>query len=127
MQKVQRSGATIYCMNYSKLLTPFTMKSEEYRPSGSYLQGVVELTRLAKGNTMNTLAALSGGKRFGFQTEAGLERDLMLLSKDLHSRYLVSFTPAVEPASTFHKIDIAIQNRPGTVTHARPGYWSLTP
>ena len=126
VQKLQQTGTTVYCMNYSKLLTPFTMKADEYQPTGDYLQGIVELARLAKGNTMNALVDVTGGKRFGFQTKAGLEHDLMLLSKDIHSRYLLSFTPAIEQSSTFHKIEIEVQNVPGAVTRARTGYWSTT-
>ena len=127
VQKLQRTGTTVYCMNYSKLITPFTMKADEYQPTGDYLQGMVELVRLAKRNTMNALVDETGGKRFGFQTKAGLERDLMLLSKDIHGRYLLSFTPATDQTSTFHKIEIEVQNVPGAIIRARPGYWSITP
>ncbi len=127
VQKLQRTGTTVYCMNYSKLITPFTMKADEYQPTGDYLQGMIELARLAKRNTMNTLADVTGGKRFGFQTKAGLERDLMLLSKDIHSRYLLSFTPAVDQTSTFHKVEIEVENVPGAITRARTGYWSTVP
>lgn len=125
--KLQRTGATVYGMNYSKLLTPFTMKPDEYQPTGDYLQGMIELTRLAKANTMQTLADVTGGKRFGFQTKSGLERDLMSLSKDIHSRYFLSFTPAGEPTSTFHKIEVNVQGVPGAITRARTGYWSAIP
>jgi Ca-activated chloride channel family protein len=126
VQKLQRTGTTVYAMNYSKLLTPFTMKADEYQPTGDYLQGIIELARLAKRNTMNALTEMTGGKRFGFQTKAGLENDLMLLSKDIHNRYLVSFTPAIEQRSTFHNIEIKLTNAPGTIVRARPGYWSTT-
>jgi len=125
VQKLQRTGTTVYSMNYSKLITPFTMKPDEYEPTGDYLQGMIELVRLAKRNTMDALTETTGGKRFGFETKAGLERDLMLLSKDIHNRYLLSFTPAVEQTSTFHKIEIKV-NAPGAVTRARDGYWSTT-
>lgn len=127
VQKLQRTGTTVYSMNYSKLITPFTMKADEYQPTGDYVQALIELGRLAKSNTMNTLAEMTGGKRFGFETKAGLENDLMLLSKDIHNRYLVSFTPPIEQTSTFHKIEIKVRNAPGTIIRARPGYWSTTP
>jgi VWFA-related protein len=127
VQKLQLTGTIVYCMNYSKLITPFTMKADDYQPAGDYLQGMVELMRLAKRNTMNTLVDITGGKRFGFQTKAGLERDLMLLSKDIHNRYLLSFTPATDQAPTFHKIKIELPDVPGAITRARPGYWSITP
>jgi VWFA-related protein len=127
VQKLQWTGTTVYGMNYSKLLTPFTTKPDEYQPTGDYLQGMVELVRLAKRNTMNTLTEMTGGSHFGFETKAGLERDLMLLSKDIHNRYLLSFTPAIEQVSTFHKIEIQVRDAPGTVARARAGYWSVTP
>lgn len=127
VQKLQRTGTTVYSMNYSKLITPYTMKADEYQPTGDYLQGIIELVRLAKKNTMKTLTEMTGGKGFGFETKAGLESDLMLLSKDIHSRYLLSFTPAIEDTSTFHKIEVSVKNAPGAVIRARPGYWSTTP
>jgi VWFA-related protein len=126
VQKLQRTGTTVYSMNYSKLITPFTMKPDEYEPTGDYLQGMIELVRLAKHNTMKALTETTGGKRFGFETKAGLERDLMLLSKDIHNRYLLSFTPAVEQTSTFHRIEIKVKNAPGAIVQARSGYWSTT-
>ncbi|HEX3684447.1 MAG TPA: VWA domain-containing protein [Bryobacteraceae bacterium] len=126
VQKLQRTGTTVYSMNYSKLITPFTMQPDEYEPTGDYLQAMIELARLAKRNTMSALTETTGGKRFGFETKAGLERDLMLLSKDIHNRYLLSFTPAVEQTSTFHKIEIKVKNAPGAITRARTGYWSTT-
>lgn len=127
LQKLQRTGTTVYAMNYSKLITPFTMRPDEYQPTGDYLQGIIELTRLAKRNTMNTLTEVTGGRRLPFQTKAGLERDLMLLSKDIHSRYLLSFTPAVEASSTFHRIEVDVRDAPGAKIRARGGYWSATP
>ncbi len=126
VQKLQRTGTTVYSMNYSKLITAFTIKPDEYQPTGDYLQGMVELVRLAKRNTMNTLTDVTGGKRFGFETKAGLENNLMLLSKDIHNRYLLSFTPAIEQTSTFHKLEIEVRNSPGTIIRARAGYWSST-
>lgn len=127
VEKLQRTGTTIYCINYSKLITPFTMKPEEYQPTGDYLQGMAELLRLAKHNTMNTLVDVTGGKRFAFETKAGLERDLMLLSGDIHSRYLLSFTPAIEQPPTFHKIEVKVDHLAGAITRARTGYWSIAP
>lgn len=76
---------------------------------------------------MKTLTQTTGGKDFGFQTKAGLERDLMLLSKDIHTRYLLSFTPAIETTSTFHKIEVKLKNVPsGSTIRVRSGYWSTT-
>lgn len=126
VQKIQRTGVTIYGMSYSKLITPFTMKPDEYQPTGGgYLTGLVELGRLAKHNAMRTLTQITGGEEFRFEIKAGLEEDLMRLSREIHNRYLLSFTPATEDPVTFHRIEVVTRNHPDLKVRTRPGYWSL--
>ncbi len=61
-QKLQRTGVTIYALKYSVYLTPFTIKPEEYSPTGGgLLTGITELARLGKQNTIETLTGLTGG------------------------------------------------------------------
>jgi VWFA-related protein len=63
--KIQRAGVTIYSLTYSAYLTPFTIKPEEYQPTGGgLLQAVTEVARLAKENTVEALADATGGRRF---------------------------------------------------------------
>jgi hypothetical protein len=59
-------------MNYSKLITPFTMKADEYQPTGDYLQAMIELARLAKRNTMKTLAEMTGGRGLRLRNQSWL-------------------------------------------------------
>jgi VWFA-related protein len=125
--KIQRTGATVYSFTYSAYLTPFTIKPEEYEPSGGgLLQGITEVARLAKQNTVAALTEVSGGRRFRFEIKSGLENDLIRLGTEIHSRYLISFTPNVETAPRFHKLQVEISNHPDAVVRAQPGYWGAS-
>jgi VWFA-related protein len=125
--KLQRTGVTVYSFTYSAYLTPFTIKPEEYEPSGGgLLQGITEVARLAKQNTVAALTDVTGGRRFRFEIKSGLENDLIRLGTEIHSRYLISFTPEVESAPRFHHLEVEIKNRPGALVRARPGYWAAS-
>jgi VWFA-related protein len=125
--KLQHTGVTVYSFTYSAYLTPFTIKPEEYEPSGGgLLQGITEVARLAKQNTVAALTDVTGGRRFRFEIKSGLENDLIRLGTEIHSRYLISFTPEVESAPRFHHLEVEIKNHPGALVRARPGYWAAS-
>jgi VWFA-related protein len=124
-EKVQRTGVTVYGLKYSAYWTAFTTKPEDYSPSGGgLLTGIGELARLGKQNTLESMAALTGGIVTGFETKAKLEKDLIRLSKDIHSRYLVSFRPDQAPTPSFHQVSIQVRNHPDAIVRTRPGYWA---
>ncbi len=124
-QRLQRTGVTIYALKYSAYLTPFTTRPEEYSPTGgSLLTGITELARLGKQNTMEALTGLTGGMAASFETKAKLEKDLMRVANDIHSRYLVSFVPDGAQIPSFHQISIRIKGHPDAVIRTRPGYWA---
>ncbi|MFL6463321.1 MAG: VWA domain-containing protein [Bryobacteraceae bacterium] len=123
--KIQRTGATIYSLTYSAYLTPFTTKPEDYRPSGGGLV-FTEIARLTKQNTVKALMDVTGGQRFRFETKAKLENDLIRLGTEVHSRYLLSFTPDLEQTPQFHHLQLQIKNHPDALIRARPGYWATS-
>jgi VWFA-related protein len=80
--KLQHTGVAVYSFTYSAYLTPFTIKPEEYEPSGGgLLQGITEVARLAKQNTVAALTDVTGGRRFRFEIKSGLENDLIRLGR----------------------------------------------
>ena len=123
--KLQASGATVYSLTYSAYLTPFTTKPEDYQPTGGS-PSYIEAARLFKQNTAAALTDVTGGQRLGFETKSKLENDLIKLGSDIHSRYLLSFTPSSEPNSRFHRLQVSVKNHPEAVIRTRPGYWSVT-
>ena len=79
---------------------------------------------MSKQNTAEALTSMTGGVTASFETKSKLERDLMQLSKDIHSRYLVSFVPDRDSTPNFHQVSIRIRNHPNAVVRTRPGYWA---
>lgn len=126
--RTQRSGITVYALSYSAFITPFTTKPDEYQPAGGgmpdYARAFTELARLGKKNTLDVLTQATGGRRIGFETLSKLENDLIALGTDIHSRYLLSFTPEEDRNIAFHKIEVRIKDRPDAIVKARPGYWT---
>jgi VWFA-related protein len=68
--------------------------------------------------------ALTGGRVYSFARQATLEQAMSDLGKELHSQYLLSYTPDVETQKEpgFHKIRIEV-NHPQLDIRARTGYY----
>ncbi len=127
INRTQKLSTTIYGLSYSAYATAFTTKGSDYEPPNrgfDPLMAITEVARLAKRNTMEALVTATGGQRISFETKHKLENDLFALSKEIHSRYYVSFTPSESEEPVFHRLQITIRNRPAAVVHARPGYWT---
>ena len=127
VEHAQRLNVTIYSLSYSVYTTAFTSKPSDTPKSteGTGLLGLItEPARLARTNTVEVLTAATGGRHLGFTRQAGLEEDVLKVSKEIHSRYLVSFTPPHEAAGSFHTVEIQIKDRPGAIVRTRPGYWT---
>lgn len=138
LAKAQRSGITIYGLTYSAYWTAFTTKPEDYSPpeiedSPGVLYTMpltailAEMAREAKKNTIAALVSSTGGRQFTFETKAKLENDLIALGTDIHSRYLLSFTPTETSRPEFHKLQVTIRSQPDTRVRIRPGYWTGLP
>jgi hypothetical protein len=85
------------------------------------LGGFGELIRLGKVNTTQVLLSQTGGAAFSFTRQKGLEQAIQKLGQELHTQYLLSFTPgSVEPG--YHKLEVKVGDREYLV-RARPGYW----
>ncbi len=127
IDRTQRLATTIYGLSYSAYASAFTTKGSDYEaPNRAFnpLMAIIEVARLAKGNTMEALVTATGGQRLGFETKHKLENDLLALSKEIHSRYYVSFTPTESDQPVFHRLRITIRSQPAANVHARPGYWT---
>lgn len=125
--QIQRSGVTIYSLAYSAYLTAFTTKASEYSPPdggrGWILDSIAEVVHATKTDTCKVLVGATGGRQLKFETKSKLENDLIRLGSEIHSRYMISFSPGDTSVPGFHKIAVEINGRPQLHVEARPGYW----
>lgn len=128
LPQLERLSVIVYGVTSSRYLTPFTAKPEDYRPPNEglpdYLRILSELKRLSTLNAMNLMTSATGGVRFRFLTNAVLERHLLGIFADLHSRYVLTFPPAPAEAAGFHPLTVAVRGRPDLVVRCRAGYWN---
>lgn len=87
------------------------------------LGGVRELSRIGKANAADALARSTGGRHLAFLTLASLENAISRVGEEIHSQYLLSFTPTPSAKEDFHKIQVAIPSHPDALIRVRPGYW----
>ncbi|MEO7142880.1 MAG: VWA domain-containing protein [Bryobacteraceae bacterium] len=105
--------------------TPTTQLHNGYA-NGSVMPAFAEIFRGVKGifvdNPSELYTKFTGGREYSFVTEKSLERVLQNLGDDLHSQYLLSYTPDNQSEAGFHDIRVTV-NRPNLKVRTRPGYW----
>jgi len=147
----QTAGVTVYAATYSALKTGFTVKSPDSAPPPpvsslpttedlesprtktrprvpppqervDLLGAIGELSRLGKTKTTQILAQSTGGTEFAFARQKGLEGSIEKLGAELHTQYVLSFTPA-QPAAGYHHLEVRVAGHGELSIRARPGYW----
>ncbi|MEP7366569.1 MAG: VWA domain-containing protein [Acidobacteriota bacterium] len=128
-EAAQRAGVTIDAVSYSAYATAFTKKGAQ-QPAGNggfNILGIFsEIGRLGKENTLEALTLASGGRSRGFTTQKGLEEELGNTGEEIHSQYLLSFTPA-SPKQGYHQLFVRVKSRADASVRTRPGYWAGEP
>lgn len=89
---------------------------------GDILGGLGELKQAGKVNAAKALAHGTGGLVYSFARQKGLEDAIEKLGAELHTQYILAFTPrSLEPG--YHRLDVRLK-RPGSYRiRSRPGYW----
>ena len=126
IEKAQRAGVSIYIATYSAQATAWTAKPEDNPPlpmGPDFIGGIVELARMGKANDAELFAKATGGRHLSFATLKGLEESIAHTGAELHSQYLLSFSPAESSNKGFHKIVVSVPAMANVVIRARPGYW----
>jgi len=75
-----------------------------------------------KQNTPKSVARLTGGEYFAFSAETDLKRDLISVSHDVPTYYVLSFRPQ-SPDSGLHALGVSLKEKPGLQVDARKAYW----
>jgi len=105
-------------------LTPTTIDQNYY--NGNYIPVFVDLFKAVKSifvdDTLDVFTRFTGGKEYSFVSERSLEKAVQGISEEIHSQYMLSYSPSTQNEGGFHEIKVVV-NRPGLEVRTRPGYW----
>jgi VWFA-related protein len=105
-------------------LTPTTLDQNYYL--GNWVPLFVNIFHsaedVATDNTLEVLTRFTGGDGYSFHNDRSLGQALQDLSDDLHSQYLLSYSPSNLGEGGFHQIRVVIK-RTELHVRTRPGYW----
>jgi VWFA-related protein len=68
-------------------------------------------------------ANATGGAQFVFLRQKGLEDAVQRVSQEVHSQYMVTYSPSNREEGGYHTIQVVIDREPGYICKTRPGYW----
>jgi len=93
-----------------------------------FLPLMIELFRDAKAifkdNPVEAFTKATGGTEYGFHSQRTLEEAVQRLGEQLHSNYMISYTPNNRTEFGFHKIEVDVPDRRDVRrVQTRPGYW----
>ena len=104
--------------------TPTTM--DQLYNNGSVIPLFVDIFKAVKSifvdDTLDVFTRFTGGKEYSFVSQRDLEKVTTALGAELHSQYLLSYTPNNLDEGGFHEIRVVV-NRPSLEVRTRPGYW----
>ncbi|PWU03490.1 MAG: hypothetical protein C5B51_18910 [Terriglobia bacterium] len=93
-----------------------------------FLPLMVELLKdvkyIFKDNPVELFTKGTGGSEFGFMKQRGLEEAIARIGEELHSQYLISYSPNNKEEGGFHEITVEVTGHPEVKKiQTRPGYW----
>ena len=104
--------------------TPTAIEQNYYM--GNYIPVFVDIFKAVKSvfvdDTLDVFTRFTGGREYSFVGERSLEKAISGISDELHSQYLLSYSPNDQTAGGFHEIKVIV-NRPNLEVRTRPGYW----
>ncbi len=104
--------------------TPTTVDQNYYM--GNYVPIFVDIFKATKSvfvdDTLDVFTRFTGGREYSFIGEKSLEKAISGISDELHSQYLLSYSPNNQTEGGFHEIKVVV-NRPKLEVRTRPGYW----
>jgi len=95
--------------------------------SGNFIPVFVEIFKAVRDifvdNPVEVFTKWTGGTEHPFITQADLERAVRRIGEELHSQYIISYTPNNREEGGFHEIQVLIRGRNDFKVITRPGYW----
>ena len=96
--------------------------------SAQFIPLMVELLKdvkaIFKDNPVELFTKGTGGSEFSFYKQRGLEQAITKIGDELHSQYLISYSPNNKLEGGFHQIQVEVVGHPEIKRiQTRPGYW----
>jgi VWFA-related protein len=83
-----------------------------------------DIKAIFKDNPVELFTKGTGGSEFTFYRQKALEEAISRIGQELHSQYLISYSPNNKLEGGFHQITVEVVNHPEIKRiQTRPGYW----
>lgn len=155
LEAAQFANVVIYTVNVSRLMANLTSQPMPPRPDpipagarrmpdgsmstpttqaqmqlGNWIPAFVEIFKSVKGvfvpNPAEVYTRYSGGREYSFASQKTLERAISDIGEELHSQYMLTYSPNNQDEGGFHEITVLV-NRPSLKVRTRDGYWIAGP
>ncbi len=97
--------------------------------AGNVVPLLIEIFRDVKAifrdNPAEAFTKGTGGTEFSFVRQKGLEEAISKIGEELHSQYMITYSPNNTEEGGFHEIVVSVIAR-NAVPRTRPGYWLAT-
>lgn len=153
LTEAEFANVTIYAVEMSHYLNILTSKTEPNRPNpippvnrpplpmgtvqtyttdaqtnmGNWTPIIKEIFTLVKGifipNALEVYTKYTGGREENFVGLKGLEEAIARIGEEIHSQYILTFSPSRKDQAGYHEIEVRVVPRPGLRVNARRGYW----
>jgi VWFA-related protein len=94
---------------------------------GNWVPALKDIFDAAKGvfvsDPLDVYTRYTGGRQCGFKTDKALESCVAQIGDELHSQYLLSYSPNDANEGGFHHITVEVL-KPGLAVRTREGYWT---
>src|SRR5579863_1800223 len=125
LEALGRQGIEVFAAHYSAYATTWIAKPEDLpdSPGPNLLAIFTELGRLGKVNAIEALTQGTGCRDYPFVKERGVENAIEKVGIELHSQYLLSFSPRGD-SKEMHRIDVSIPGRIDLRVRSRRAWWN---
>lgn len=106
--------------------TPEAVAAYTGENNGNAVPLLVEIFKDVKSifvdNPAEVLTKYTGGKEYSFMNQRALEQAIADIGEELHSQYMISYSPSNKMEAGLHEIKVEVM-RPGLEVRTRRGYW----
>lgn len=145
------ANVVIYSVNISQFISALTSHAQPNRPDtlppgaehlpmgaintattasqldmGNWVPALKDIFDAAKGlfvpDPLDVYTRYTGGREYAFKSDKTLQRAVQEIGDELHSQYLLSYSPNDQDEAGFHQIVVRVM-KPNLVIRTRDGYW----